>query len=181
MAHVWIRWKSSCLHVCNWFHRLWTHLFELFRCKKQYILKVINVFPKCIFCVCSMYMHICDGRMLIAQCYFRKLAFLERYRYTPLIILQFMQEHRKRKQFYTTIRAMLHQIYSLTYHLTNEHHVCLLLLHRFQGIAWIGCLCVREFTAVFFIDECACLFIALLACISAQGRLYGIVRAYGSL
>ena len=62
-----------------------------------------------------------------------------------------------------------------------EHYVCLLLLHRFQGIAWIGCLCVREFTAVFFIDECACLFIALLACISAQGRLYGIVRAYGSL
>ena len=75
------------------------------------------------FCVCSMYMHICDGRMLIAQCYFRKLAFLERYRYTPLIILQFMQEHRKRKQTYTTMRAMLHQIYALTYHLTNEHHV----------------------------------------------------------
>ena len=136
-----------------------------------------NAYVVCVACTCIFVMVACS----LLNAYFRKLAFLERYRYTPLIILQFMQEHRKRKQFYTTIRAMLHQIYSLTYHLTNEYHVCLLLLHRFQGIAWIGCLCVREFTAVFFIDECACLFIALLACISAQGRLYGIVRAYGSL
>ena len=43
--------------------------------------------------------------------------------FVPLIILQIMHEHRKRKQTYTTMRAMLPQIYALTYHLTNEHHV----------------------------------------------------------
>ena len=50
--------------------------------------------------------------------------------------------------------------------------------------SWIAFACLYQVLrslniSVFFIDECACLFIALLACISAQDRLYGIVRAYG--
>ena len=138
-----------------------------------------NAYVVCVACTCIFVMVACS----LLNAYFRKLAFLERYRYTPFSSSYELCRsiEKEKKKSYTTIRAMLHQIYSLTYHLTNEHHVCLLLLHRFQGIAWIGCLCVREFTAVFFIDECACLFIALLACISAQDRLYGIVRAYGSV
>ena len=45
--------RSICLNK-EMYHFLWPQLFGYFRCKKQYIFKVINVFPKCICCEGSM-------------------------------------------------------------------------------------------------------------------------------
>ena len=59
------------------------------------------------------------------------------------------------------------------------------MLYGFQGNLWIGCPSIGDFTEVSFMNWCACLFIRVVACISAQDlqgllidfhKLIGILR-----
>ena len=65
------------------------------------------------------------------------------------------------------------------------------MLYGFQGNLWIGCPSIGDFTEVSFMNWCACLFIRVVACISAkdmQGllidmthRLIGVFTMVGCL